>query len=275
LCPRNIRGISAPEYPNWNTWRSIQSALSGRDYEQGRLRFCYRTGHIGNPGFACQGVPVLNIYRLGMYESPTTDRILTMKSVQYAHFSALGTWSPSASGVCNRCGAHGQDLIEPLLVQWEPSTEVMGDFSWDGPFGYVCVVKSAVADYFRKNAFRCSFLNAEYVPSESCPRRTRCVRYPYDGPRHFWLRCEDFVDLDPTASGGVTKTMCLLCGRVRYTFRNENIVIRRKDWHGRKMFRISTNGKSLVTFVSEEGKQAIQMQMFSNVAFTRAGEIVD
>lgn len=73
------------------------------------------------------GTQHLKIYRIGMYEDPTTDRLMAMKSVDFAHFAALGTWSEGS--VCKVCDAHTSDYIPPLLVQWERSTDVIGDFS--------------------------------------------------------------------------------------------------------------------------------------------------
>ncbi len=35
------------------------------------------------------GVHGLKIYRIGMYENPTVDRLLEMKSVSFAHFAAV------------------------------------------------------------------------------------------------------------------------------------------------------------------------------------------
>lgn len=122
--------------------------------------------------------------------------------------------------------------------------------------------------------FECEFYSVEYVP----PKRkvkTKCVAYPYDGPKLLWGKCEVFVDLDMQASSVALEDSCSVCGNVRYKFRRNGIVIRHQNWHGEKMFRITTNGKSLTTFVTEEGRRLIQQAGFSNVAFSEAGEIRD
>lgn len=207
-----------------------------------------------------------------MYENPTADRLVRMKSVAFAHFSALGTWADERVP-CKICGWHWQTIVPPLLVQWEPSTDVIGDFSWDGPFGYTFVVKESVAESLRAMHFECDFLPVSFMSPER-KRNARCVPYPYTGPKLLWGECGTFVDLDQEASHVELTSSCPACGDVRYTFRNSGIVIRREKWGGQRMFRITTNGRSAATFVSEEGLQLILDAGFSNVAFSEAGEIV-
>jgi hypothetical protein len=214
----------------------------------------------------------MKIYRIGMYENPTTERLMAMKSVAFAHFSAVGTWSDGE--ICDACTADTSHRIPPLLMKWEPSTDAIGDFSWDGPFGSVFAVKEHVGQFLRAKRFECQFLPVNYVrPKRN--GRWKCVPFPYRGPRLLWGRCETFVDLDMEASNVTVKKCCPVCGSVRYTFTLHNIVIPHRNWHGEKMFRITTNGNSLTTFVTDEGRDVIQSAGFSNIAFSEAGEIVD
>ena len=215
----------------------------------------------------------MRIYRIGMYEKPTADRIVAMRSVDYAHFSALGTWV-SEREVCKACGWHWQTYGPPLLVKWEPSSDAIGDFSWDGPFGYLFVVKEDVANSFRAMDIECRFLPVEYVAPDK-KREVKSVPFPYKGPTLLWGCCDAFVDLDFTASNVSVRSSCEVCGSVRYTFRVDNIVIRRANWHGEKMFRLKSNGSSAATFVTEGARDLICRAGFSNVAFTLAGEIVE
>jgi hypothetical protein len=214
----------------------------------------------------------MKIYYISMYESPRVEHLATMRSVPYAHFSALGTWV-SQRDPCNACGWHWQDYGEPLLVQWEPSTDAIGDFSWDGPFGYLFLVKEHVAEFLRVNHYKCNFLSVEYVAPEGKGKAKRDP-YPNNGPKVMWVVCNSFVDLDMEASAVVVTESCSVCGKLNYTFRNKGIIIRRTNWNGERMLRITTNGSSLATFVSEEGRELIERQRLSNVAFSEAGEIV-
>ena len=212
----------------------------------------------------------MKIYRIGMYENPTVDGLMSMKAVEFAHFSAVGTWT--GGGTCDFCGQHSSDIVAPLLVQWERSTTTIGDFSWDGPFGYMFAVRESVFEFFHKAQIECEFLPVKYVPPE---RRThaQCVQYPYIGPTLFWGDCQTWLALDMQASEVVVTSSCAVCGETRYTFLNQGIVIPRDNFHGEKMFRITTNGRSAATFVTEQGRRLIMDAGLSNIAFSEAGEI--
>ena len=218
----------------------------------------------------------MKIYCIAMHDKATTDDLLESSDVldSFAHFSALGTWS-KGKGICKTCGSSSQDYIEPLLVQWEPSSDVIGGFSWNGPWGYLFVVTESVVTFFRQHKFECSFLDVEYVEPDKFGKRWKCAPYPYSGPKQFWGKCETFVDLDLKVNNVKLEINCSECGRKKHTFRYEGIVIPRSNWNGETLFRITTNGKSLATFVTEEGRQLIEVAGFSNIAFRPAGEIVD
>ncbi len=212
----------------------------------------------------------MNIYLIGKYENPTVDSVAAEKS-PFADFSAVGTWVDDGSR-CDACGWHGQSLCEPLLVQWEAGRNKIGDFSWDGPFGYMSIVTNDVAMFFREHNYDCVFRTVEYVAPEPSVSSVK-VPYPYVGPQQLWMESKRFVQLDRDASNVSIKLSCHKCGRVKYTFSNRRIVVRNADWKGEKLFRLSENGRSFATFVTEESRREIERQTFSNVSFTLAGEI--
>jgi hypothetical protein len=210
----------------------------------------------------------MRIYCLGKHETTLEEYM----APSFACFSAVGTWIDEREE-CEACGWHWQRIAPPLLVQWAPSSDVIGDFSWDGPFGYVFVVKHRVVRFMKANGFGARFLPVKVVPPTS-KRKTKIVPFPYTGPKLTWCECNTFVNLDMRASKVALESSCPVCGDVRYTFRFKGIVIRRKEWHGEKMFRITTNGRSAATFVTEEGRRLLEDQGFTNLAFSEAGEIV-
>jgi len=213
----------------------------------------------------------LKIFLLGMYENPTSDRLIGMKSAPFTHFSAVGTWA-NEKEPCQTCNWHWQRIVSPLVVQWEPSTDLIGDFSWDGPFGHTFVVKESVAERLKTTQFECSFYPVEYVKPE---RDRSTVQFPYEGEKLLWCECSAKLDVDMTASGIRLESSCPACGDVRYTFKRKGIVIRRSNWNDHKMFRIATNGRSDATFVTDEGRRFIENASFSNIQFSEAGEIVE
>jgi hypothetical protein len=216
------------------------------------------------------GVHDLKIYRIGMYENPTIDRLAELKSVRFAHFAAVGTWVDERQA-CESCGWHWQKLAPPLLVQWEPSSDEIGDFSWDGPFGYVFVVKDSVAKRLTDLRFECQYLAVDFVKPE---RKRKTIAFPYAGPKLVWGECSATLDLDLQASKVKRESSCSECGDVSYTFRYKDIEIQRRAWAGQRMFRITTNGRSSATFVTEEGRRVLEDEAFTNIGFSHAGKIV-
>ena len=193
-----------------------------------------------------------------------------MKSIDFACFSALGTWA-SQREPCSSCGWHWEIKVPPLLVQWERSNEIIGDFSWDGPFGYTCIVKREVADMIRASQQTCRFMPIDFLKPD---HKRNTVPFPCKGPLLSWLQCSAMIELDKEASGVKLESSCPACGDVRYTFRSSEIVIRSSQWGGEEMFRIASNGMSDATFVTEGGRRMIEERGFSNIEFTEAGEIV-
>jgi hypothetical protein len=167
-------------------------------------------------------------------------------------------------------GRAGLPNRRPVDSEWEPSTTTIGDFSWDGPFGYMFIVREDIVDFFHANKIECEFRSVEYAMPR---KKRRTVPFPYSGPTLYWAECNTWLSLDMQASEVMCTSSCGKCGEVAYTFRNSGIVIARKNFHGEKMFRITTNGRSAATFVTEEGRRLIVEAGFSNVAFSEAGEI--
>lgn len=214
----------------------------------------------------------MNIYLIGKHQNPTTDSISAVKS-SFADFSAVGTWVDDGSR-CDACGWHGQSLREPLLVEWEVGQDQIGDFSWDGPFGYLGLVTKNVVNFFRDYGYSCVFHPVEYVVAQHAAGSPR-VPCTHEGPKQLWLESTHFVHLDTVASDVSVKLSCDKCGRVKYSFCNQGIIVPKANWNGEKIFRLTENGPSFATFVTDEARSEIEAQGFSNISFTLAGKIMD
>jgi hypothetical protein len=212
----------------------------------------------------------VKIYRIGMYANPNVERLAAMKTAPFAHFSAVGTWAYRREP-CQVCTYYWQTKVPPLLVQWEPSSAEIGDFSWDGPFGLSFIVKNRVAKALKALRFECRFLPVEYVKPK---RRRYVVQFPYEGPKLLWGQCSAVVELDKKPSRVKQLSSCPACGDVRHTILLKGITISRRMWNGEKMFTIATNGPEMM-FVTEEGRRMIEKAGFSNIAFSEAGQILD
>jgi hypothetical protein len=190
------------------------------------------------------------------------------READFAWFSHSGTWSEG--GLCEKCGSSQSELIEPLLFEWNIGSDVIGDFIW---CSYYFVVLDRVAAFMSTHGYDIHAGKVEVIGSER-KRGFRNVPFPYTGPHLNWVLANARVPLNELKSGVTLNIDCDLCGRQRYTFKREGIVIDHADWRGQKMFRITQFGKSKATFVTEEARSEILEQGFTNVTFIEAGEII-
>lgn len=191
------------------------------------------------------------------------------RSDRFAEISATGTWSEGE--ICSACGQVTQVRIPPLVAQWEPGSDLIGDFTWSS---YTAIVQDHVREFLESSGFECRFEDVVYEPTESTRKKIQpTVGFPYEGPRFWWLRATKRIPLNEQASGVELKIDCDVCGQKDYTFRREGIVVDRSSWNGEKLFRIEQFGKSDAKFVSEEGCELLQEQGFSNLTFHEAGVI--
>ena len=189
------------------------------------------------------------------------------KFYDFAVFGHVATWSKNYES-CETCGFLNQHLVEPLLVEWEPDSDIIGDFSW---CSYSIVVLERVKRFFEDRNFEARYGKVEVIkPSKIYKRKKKQVPFPYAGPKLHWLMPTERVNLDIEKSRLEIKTNCADCGRLVYKFKMEGLVIPESEWKKRKMFRIS-QWRSSATFVSEEALTEILSQNFTNFWYKEAG----
>lgn len=186
----------------------------------------------------------------------------------YGYFSHLGTWSRKP--LCESCGQPQSVLVEPLIAQWEPDSDVIGDFSW---CGYVAAVVESVRGILQEEGVGAQYSNIEYEEPEKKPKRKEIVTFPYVGPKQYWLRPTSFVSVNLEKSGIELVSDCNVCGNKKYTFKRDGLFIDSVDWDGSRLFRIEQFGRSRAMFVTEDLKNVFETYKLSNVAFSLAGKI--
>lgn len=190
--------------------------------------------------------------------------------LEFAQFAVLGTWSQGTP--CASCTATGEQLVSPLVIEWEPASSHIGDFAWDG--GYTCIVGPKVERFLSANRFGCQFAPVDQVGPMKGTRKTQeRAAMPYSAKQLRWLRPTMQIALDERQSGVRVESICGTCGRIEKTFKFEGIVIPQKSWRPCKLFLIAQNEPSGATFVTEEGRREIEEQRFSNIEFREAGYI--
>lgn len=188
---------------------------------------------------------------------------------EYAEFSHTGTWEDFREP-CDVCQKGTQKLVEPLKIEWDYGSDIVGDFSY---CGYTIIVTDRVKDFLTENNYNCHF-GKVIVEKTREKKRGKLVPYPYEGPHLNWMMPQDMIDLDAEKNGLYFEINCPKCGYKKYNFRWDGIVIPKSEVDGVKMFRIRQFGLSDAIFLTEETLQEILAQGFTNFWYKEAGEVV-
>lgn len=131
----------------------------------------------------------------------------------YASAGRRGSWTDSANvGPCPVCSASLQQRAQPLVIVWEPGSDMVGDFVWPG-FGSEIVVADRVLA-----ALQSRFTGFEPGPIEMIEepdlllRDRRRVTLPYTGPALHELWTTSWVDADLKRSTVELESKCAQCG---------------------------------------------------------------
>jgi len=218
----------------------------------------------------------------------------------YAVATRRGTWEPLAGKMCPECSGSGQKRIRPLIIEWEPGSNLVGDFVWPGLGGDVIVSEPAMT------ALDEHFSGFELAPVEmrensersARVRSTRIVAFPYRGVRLFdlWVNC--WVHMIPELSSVELGNVCSTCGRKEYELRgverwettwnqerlelvkhhhprkaNQGLFVRAQDMQGADIFRVyEFPGCILCT---DAVKELVEGNAFTNVRFLEMGEVIE
>ena len=80
----------------------------------------------------------------------------------FARAGRRGTWYPNpGKGLCPECGRSKQERVKPLIVEWEPGSDLIADFTWPGLLDDLMVTER-VRQCFEK----CRFKGFEFGPVE-------------------------------------------------------------------------------------------------------------
>ncbi|MDW8801453.1 hypothetical protein P8V03_09830 [Clostridium sp. A1-XYC3] len=195
--------------------------------------------------------------------------LININNINFARFSHVGTWETFREP-CVNCQRTTEKLSEPLLIEWEPGSDLIGDFSW---CGYSIVVLDNVKNFMIKKEFECEFGKVEVVKNSTTKRKTKMVQYPYEGPNLNWLLAKSKINLDVDKSKLELKNDCVVCNLREYKFKMDNIVIPRVNWNNEKMFKISQFNNSAATYVTRQALEELLSEGFTNFKYKEAGYI--
>lgn len=186
----------------------------------------------------------------------------------YASISHVGTWDAAGSH-CDVCNRTSYRLVPPLLIEWDPGSDIVGSLSWRGytavATGEAKLAIEAIGDDF-------DYQEVQVVAPTSKRHRQRRVPFPYDGPALHWLHPKRTISIDPVASKLTQIPACSVCGRgTSWRFKREGLVVQYLPT-GYGAFRIEELWSDAI-FVTERWLRAAQSAGLSNIGFELAGEV--
>jgi hypothetical protein len=130
----------------------------------------------------------------------------------YATAGRRGSWTePTGVGPCPECSASRQQRAQPLVMVWEPGSDVIGDFVWPGFGSEVVVTDPVLVRLSRFTGFEPGPLEFVDEPDlGSGPGRR--VGLPYAGPELHELWTTTWIDADLERSTMEQEGSCSACG---------------------------------------------------------------
>lgn len=164
-------------------------------------------------------------------------RLYDPQDCRFAQAGRLGAWYPSPSpGACPECGASRQRRVPPLIIEWLPGSDRVGDFVWPG--GDV-VVAQPVRDALEKTyrGFELKPVEMRQDPKLKRPGRIRKgteprVWLPYEGPALYELWVTAWVHADLELSTIRQVEACATCGHSAYEV--GGVEVRKARWDAAK-----------------------------------------
>jgi hypothetical protein len=200
----------------------------------------------------------------------------------FAQATRLGTWYPQNSKLCPECNTSRQKRVSPLIIEWEPGSDIVGDFVWPG-LNTELVVVQRVKDAFYRQFREIEFALVEFWqnPKIIRPIRITCrskprVWLPYSGPILWEVIPKKWCHVDHARSAVTIAKECSTCGKTLYQrppWNQRHLIIDPDAWNGEDIFHIYEY--SGVIFCTERVKDLINQAGFTNVNFEEDGEILE
>jgi len=138
---------------------------------------------------------------------------------RFARASRRGSWSPTG-GLCPECGASSQERIQPLILEWESGSDVIGDFTWPGFGSDIASSEQAAKGLKAFGGFEpgpVEMVQDSTLKRSSGSRRGKPrVWLPYEGPPLYDLWVTQHAHLDLERSSVRLVRECKTCGRKQY-----------------------------------------------------------
>lgn len=155
-------------------------------------------------------------------------RMTSQKSEVFdcARCTHLGTW---VEKICDACGAYlGSDLVEPIVLEWEKGSLVLGDVT---DAGSCFLVNAKAKKFFEKRSGHIEFVSPVYVK----PKAKKGVVDVENLPPLWVMMNNHYVELDVRASGLVESERS--CAQtIHCVFKNEGLVVKKSSAKNSQLF---------------------------------------
>ena len=204
------------------------------------------------------------------------------KDFRFAQATRHGTWYPEGGKICSECKTSNQKRVSPLIIEWGPGSDVIGDFVWPGLNTDLVVVQNV------KNAFKSRFKEIEFGVVEfwQDPKLNRPIKMTHRTKPRVWLSyrgpplwdviVKNWVHLDHYQSNVSIAYVCSTCGKVIYNLPPprlpRHLVIDTETWNGEEIFHIHEYSGAI--FCTEKVKEFVERSGFTNVSFIEDGVIL-
>jgi hypothetical protein len=193
----------------------------------------------------------------------------------FADAGTPGTLAPIYGGhLCPECQRSGHGTVPPLVIEWLPGSDQIGDFTWSA-LGADVVVTQCVRDALEPRFCCLEFRPVHFAPASSGRRRTSgmCrpkprVRLPYGGPPLWHLTASALCRVDSAQSTAKRLQPCGTCGRERWERTagvRPHLVVDPSTWHGEDVFTLDAYPSTI--FCTGQVKAFVEEQQFTNVTF--------
>jgi len=175
--------------------------------------------------------------------------------------------------------------VRPLIIEWEPGSDVVGDFSWAG-FGSEIVVTLIAGERLAERFAGFELSPVNMIPGESTSGGAPRVSLPYKGPPVRDLFVTASVPFDPVRSTfdadgtpvGVERYELSVDRRTRKAewrhvarVPGRGVFVRRRDIEGLDIFKVRGLNWN---FCTDRVRDFVRESGFTNVDFREVGEIV-
>ena len=197
---------------------------------------------------------------------------------EYAQACRLGTWEPDdGQTLCPECGIPQVTRVRPLIIEWEPGSDLVGDFTFPGLLDDIIVsdrVRSRLHGIVKGAEFSSVIVREEKKSKRGISKSKEIALTTNSSTEPLWdMFVTGWCHLNVKASHLVLEKECKTC-HFRF-FRPpkapQKLVLDGAEWHGENVFKCFEFPAWV--FCLEDIRSVILEEEFTNVTFKRIGEL--